>query len=117
MPSPAPPGHFLREFGQSDRELIDNGNDQASVTQALTMLNGSIPFAVANPYSVFSRNMKEEGTFRERLDSVYQTMFSRPASAEESAIFQKAWKEDPESASVSGIAWTLLNTRQFLFIN
>jgi hypothetical protein len=117
MPSPAPAGHFLREFGQSDRELIDNGSDQASVTQALTMLNGNIPFAVSNPYSVFSRNMREGSNFRERLDNVYQTMFCRPATEEEAGIFMEAWKQDPEAASISGIAWTLLNTRQFLFIN
>lgn len=117
MPSPAPVGHFLREFGQSDRELIDNANDQASVTQALTMLNGNVAFSVANPFSVFSRNMREGANFKERLDNVYQTMFSRPATAEEFKIFSTAWKEDPEAASISGIAWTLLNTRQFLFIN
>jgi Protein of unknown function (DUF1549)/Protein of unknown function (DUF1553) len=117
LPSPAPLGHFLREFGQSDRELIDNSNDQASVTQALTLLNGTVPAAVANPFSVFSRNMKEGANFNERLDNVYLTMFSRPATTEETAIFAEAWKADPESATVSGIAWTLLNTRQFLFIN
>ena len=117
LPSPAPAGHFLREFGQSDRELIENANHQASVTQALTLLNGYVPFAVANKYSVFSRNMREGANFRERLDNVYQTMFSRPATREEILIFSQAWKDDPESATTSGIAWTLLNTRQFLFIN
>lgn len=117
LPSPAPGGHFLREFGQSDRELIDNANDQASVTQALTMLNGNVAFAVSNPFSVFSRGMKEGANFKERLDNVYLTMFSRPASKTERGIFTEAWKSDPESATNSGIAWTLLNTRQFLFIN
>ena len=38
IPTPAPPGHFLREFGQSDREIIENSNRQASVPQALTCL-------------------------------------------------------------------------------
>ncbi len=117
LPSPAPLGHFLREFGQSDRELINNSNNQASVTQALTLLNGTVPAAVANPYSVFSRNMKEGANFKERLDNVYLTMFSRPATVEETTLFSEAWKSDPEGATVSGIAWTLLNTRQFIFIN
>ena len=31
LKSPAPRGHFLREFGQSDRELIENANSDASV--------------------------------------------------------------------------------------
>ncbi len=28
--SPAPNGHFLRLYGQSDRELVENGNKDAS---------------------------------------------------------------------------------------
>jgi len=36
--SPTAPGHFLREFGQSDRELIENSSEQASVTQALALV-------------------------------------------------------------------------------
>ena len=30
LSSPAPDGHFLRTFGQSDRQLIENANDEAS---------------------------------------------------------------------------------------
>jgi hypothetical protein len=32
----------LREFGQSDRETIENANYDASVPQALAMMNGSL---------------------------------------------------------------------------
>jgi hypothetical protein len=35
LDSPAPRGHYLREFGQSDRDLIDNANYDASMPQAL----------------------------------------------------------------------------------
>ena len=42
LPSPAPSGHFLREFGQSERDIIQNGNRDSSVTQALLMLNGPL---------------------------------------------------------------------------
>ena len=34
LQTPAQPGHFLQEFGQSDREIVDNANRDASVTQA-----------------------------------------------------------------------------------
>ena len=34
LDSPAPRGHYLREFGQSDRELIENANNEASVPQS-----------------------------------------------------------------------------------
>lgn len=116
MPSPSPPGHFLREFGQSDRELVNNSHDQASVTQALALLNGPSLSAVTNKYSVLSRDMAGH-PFGERLEIIYQTMLSRAPTPAERDIFKEAWAADPESGSVTGIVWTLLNTRQFLFYN
>lgn len=112
---PAAAGHFLREFGQSDRELIENASHDASVTQALAMLNGPTLSAVTNKYSVLMRDMKGE-KFEDRLDTIYLTMLSRLPTDEEKAIFREAWAADPESGTVTGMVWTVLNTRQFLFI-
>ncbi|NNE90168.1 MAG: DUF1549 domain-containing protein [Verrucomicrobiales bacterium] len=113
--SPAPPGHFLREFGQSDREVVENANDQASITQALAMLNGPTINAITHPYSVLGREMKGQ-TYRERLDTIYLTMLSRKPTDEERKIFAEAFAADPEAGSVTGIVWTILNMRQFLFV-
>jgi hypothetical protein len=115
LPSPAPPGHFLREFGQSDRELLENASDQASVTQSLALLNGPALSAITSRYSVLARNMRGE-KFDDRLDTIYLTMLSRLPTADEKAIFKEARAADPEAGTVNGIVWTLLNTRQFLFI-
>lgn len=112
---PTGAGHFLREFGQSDRELVENSSDEASITQALAMLNGPALGAVTHRFSVLMRDMRGE-KFGERLDTVYLTMLSRLPSPEERAIFREAWASDPESGTVPGIVWTLLNTRQFLFV-
>ncbi len=46
--SPAPAGHFLREFGQSDRETIENANLEPAVTQALSLMNGFLENRIAN---------------------------------------------------------------------
>lgn len=113
--SPAPPGHFLREFGQSDRELVENASDEASITQALALLNGPTLGAVTNRFSVLSRS-REGSTFQERLDSLYLSMMSRLPTSTERELFRDAWKEDPGKGTTNGIVWTLLNTREFLFI-
>lgn len=115
LAQPTDPGHFLREFGQSDRELVENSSDEASITQALALLNGPVLGAVSNRFSVLSRSMKGE-TFRDRLDTIYLTMLSRKPTSEEVKIFQRAWDSDPDAGTVQGIVWTMLNTRQFLFI-
>lgn len=112
---PSPPGHFLREFGQSDRELVENSSDQASITQALAMLNGPTLSSVTNKYSVLMRDMKGE-KFEDRLETIYLTMLSRHPTPEEISVFRESWAADPESGTVTGMVWTMLNTRQFLFI-
>ena len=73
--SPAPPGHFLREFGQSDRDTIENANYDASVPQALSLLNGSTFGMVSSSQSVLSRNVNAARTPEEKID----TIFPQPA--------------------------------------
>jgi len=42
MASPAPTGHFLRVFGQTDRSTLDERRDHSpSMRQALMMLTAS----------------------------------------------------------------------------
>lgn len=115
IPSPAPPGHFLGEFGQSDRELVENSSDEASITQALALLNGGSISTIGHRFSVLARSMRGE-SFRDRLDTIYMAMLTREPTPQELRIFQEAWQSDPEAGSVTGIVWTILNTRQFLFI-
>ena len=40
MASPAPVGHFLRVFGQTDRTALMNADHSPSMRQALMLLNG-----------------------------------------------------------------------------
>ncbi len=55
--SPAPPGHFLQQFGQSDRELIENANTDPTVTQVLTLLNGPVYRVLMSRSSVLMKNI------------------------------------------------------------
>ena len=114
LPSPAPNGHFLREFGQSDREVIDNESDQASITQALELLNGSTINALGSQFSVLRRDLQSAETGKEAIRIIYQTMLSRDPSEDEIQLLLKAQRDGKTNAT--GIVWALLNTRQFLFI-
>ena len=42
LESPAPRGHFLRTMGQSDRDFVENANPNASIPQALALMNGEL---------------------------------------------------------------------------
>ncbi len=115
LSSPAPPGHFLRQFGQSDRETIENAETSASVPQALTLLNGNIFQTVVNPNSVISRAVLAEEGKRERIEMIYLSMLNRRPSAEEWEILQSGANERGEKIFVD-LAFALLNTQEFLFI-
>ena len=113
--SPAPNGHFLREFGQSDRELVENSNDEASVGQALMLLNGKTFTNLMNPYTMISRALRRAETADETIDTIYLALMSRKATDEEKTLLRPV----VEGKGITGkgdALWAVLNTRQFFFI-
>ncbi len=115
--SPAPNGHFLREFGQSDRELVENANKEASVGQALMLLNGKLFSSLLNRYTMIARAMeraKKNGSDA-LIDTVYLSLMSRVATPEEHALL-KPVADKADATDRGDVLWTVLNTRQFFFI-
>ena len=115
LPSPAPRGHFLRDFGQSDREMIENAADSASVPQALNLLNGPIVEALTNRYAVFGSRLHDAGSVEDKTKLIFQAMLSREPTADEIALVGAEVEQSGEAA-YEGIVWSLLNTQQFLFV-
>ncbi|OYW72113.1 MAG: hypothetical protein B7Z37_25815, partial [Verrucomicrobia bacterium 12-59-8] len=115
--SPAPNGHFLREFGQSDRELVENSNDEASVSQALMLLNGKVFSNLMNRYTVIARAMEraKKESPEAVIDTVYLSLLSRKATADEKALLQPI-ADNADNTDRGDVLWTVLNTRQFFFI-
>lgn len=113
--SPAPLGHFLREFGQSDRELIENSNKEATVGQALMMLNGEQFEDILNPFTVLSRALNAAKDADAAVDTLYLSLLSRKATAEEKKLLG-SMIQTGESKDQADALWALINTKQFLFI-
>ena len=152
LQTPAQPGHFLQEFGQSDREIADNANRDASVTQALTLLNGTFYAALFNKESPLMKKLNEATNAKEKIDVLFLSILNRLPTSEESklcmselspdilkpiAINQKipdhlpkekkkaykkqlekkiAWATFNRNREYFSIAWSLINTRQFSFV-
>jgi len=149
--TPAPPGHFLREFGQSDREIIENSNKQASVPQALTLLNGVIYGAVFSPQSPLSKNLSQADSDEFKIRVLFLSLLNREPSKQETKdclnlVIKKStippptlkipdqWPNEKkkkyqqnmakklqalalaDNKRFLGVAWALMNTRQFSFI-
>jgi hypothetical protein len=114
LQTPAPRGHFLREFGQSDRELIENANEAASVPQALNLMNGNISELLGNPYSVLGQALAGCATPTEEIRTIYRLMLTREPTAAETERLLREYKHEPAKAA-GNIIWAMLNTQQFIF--
>jgi len=114
LPTPAPRGHFLREFGQSDRELIQNASDEASVPQALNLMNSGLAIQLAHPYAVIGQALEQCSSPTEEIKTIYQLMLTRQPTKAEIDRLLREYQHEPKKAR-SNIIWALLNTQQFIF--
>ncbi len=108
LETPAPPGHFLRTFGQSDRTQANNSSRNSSVPQALALFNSEMTAAVLNPFSTILRLSSSAGDRRSQAETLFLGILTRPPSAAELAIAEQETPDD--------LAAALLATTEFLFI-
>ena len=113
--SPEQPGHFLRQFGQSDRETIENAEAAASVPQALTMINGPLFGSLSNSQSVLMREVAEAQTPEEKIDAVFLSLVGRHADADEAAMLT-ADLEKRGDELYKDVVFALMNSPEFFFV-
>ena len=111
--SPAPRGHYLREFGQSDRDIIENSNSEASVPQALALMNGDLLPQIADRHSQLMLTVGRARSADERIDAAYMAVLSRKPTAREKGLCLQA--QDKGLSTVEDLIYALINTRQFIF--
>ncbi|MEM7144774.1 MAG: DUF1549 domain-containing protein [Verrucomicrobiota bacterium] len=115
LPSPAPRGHFLRQFGQSDRITIENASDDASVPQALALMNGNTLRDLMQKYSVLSRNIAKAASPGQRVEALYLSVLGRyPTEAEQGLLLEEMeWRGEEFYGDV---LFALLNSQEFMFV-
>ncbi|MCB1279744.1 DUF1549 domain-containing protein [Prosthecobacter sp.] len=115
QPSPARPGTFLRTFGQSDRELIQNASDEASVPQALSLLNGPVADILNSPTSQLNQELAKAQTTPQKLETIYLAFLGRQPNGDEKAILDQVARERGDKA-VADVTHALITGSQFLFV-
>lgn len=115
LDSPARRGHFLRDFGQSDRDTIENASSNASVPQALYLLNSPLSVAIANPNAVLGGQLEEAADTKAKIETIYRAMLTRKPTESEVARILTDYETYGEE-TIEDLVWALLNSRQFLFI-
>ena len=123
MRSPAPAKHFLREFGQSDREVIDNANLEPSVPQVLSMMNGLLEKSICRDQnSMLMLQALQAETSQECIETVFLSMLNRKPTRKE----MNDWVSDFDAAAqhrqrskmldtFSDLIWTIANSNEFIF--
>jgi len=116
LEQPAPPGHFLREFGQSDREQIEASHTQSAVPQALSLLNGFVDKSLLpNKSSAVRVAAAAARSSAEKVRAVFLSIVNRDPAPRE----RDSWVPDVEKrgdAAIGDLMWTLVNTHEFMFI-
>ncbi len=114
LPSPAPLGHFLRQFGQSERASIDGAIDDPNISQVLETFNGYMFEQVTDNNAMVWRNL--EKFEKSKVQALFISVLSRKPSSAESRYTGKVMQLKSEREGQSALIWALLNTRQFSFI-
>jgi hypothetical protein len=115
LPSPTPPQHFLRKFGQSSREVIEGGSSESDVTQVLSLINGHVEKNIVNDsravvYKAIDAADSPEG----KIKAAFLCILTRyPTPAEIDLMLPEAKKG---REGVKNIIYALLNSNEFMFI-
>ncbi|MAX24423.1 MAG: hypothetical protein CMJ19_07950 [Phycisphaeraceae bacterium] len=116
MEQPARPGHFLRMFGQSDREITNNGYDDSSIPQILSLMNGTLFQRIMRRDSILLEQVKKAGSGRDKLETVWVSILTRKPTASETSLVQSELRDVAKDEAFQDIVWALLNTREFMFV-
>lgn len=127
---PMSPDHFLRMFGQSDKQLIENQFTTGSSPQVMALLNGEITNRVLTSPDAYL--VKEiafgKGSKRDNVDKIFLSVLSRYPTSQEKSMAQSGMraktdrdmneqqKMAAEAMAIGNVIWALVNTREFMFI-
>lgn len=116
LPSPLPADHFLRKFGQGDRESIEGDSTDPTVPQILTMFNGPFTHMMLEDGSVIHDNLSRSRDPRDALNVMFLSILNRPPTARDRDVGLSEMERSDAVMGYGNVVWALINTREFLFI-
>jgi len=121
MASPAPVGHFLRVFGQTDRSELDDKRDHTpSMRQALMMLNGKLTNEAARVGPMEPMHKLVAGPkadLDKAISLAYREILTREPSAGEVSDAKAIVSGQPTPVDgMADLRWALFNCNEFRYL-
>ncbi|MEO5713425.1 MAG: DUF1549 domain-containing protein [Luteolibacter sp.] len=113
QPAPFNPGSLVREFGGSDRHTPSSGNTQATIPQALALLNNPKTDIIDGKRSHLSKALLKLPSPEARLDYLFLTLFARHPAAQEKQRYLSAAGND---TTLRDLASAMLTSNRFIFV-
>ena len=113
LSQPAPNNHFLRMFGQSSRDLVNDSSVEGSIPQALMLMNGGVQHLLYDKEARLSMMLKRSGDFKSAVQFLFLSFFCRPPTPDEMNTIEQALAEGMKKDDLS---WALFNSTEFLFV-
>lgn len=113
LPQPERGEHFLRMFGQSDRQIADSNSDEGSIPQVMMLMNGDAQEVLQNPKSKVLSAALSESAPDAQIQDLYLSFLCRHPKPDELADARAALAGGLTPADLT---WVLFNSREFMFV-
>lgn len=113
LEQPSKESHFLRMFGESDREIADDSSREGGIPQVLMMMNGDVQRVISNADALALKSATLQPTHEKQIESLYLSFLGRMPTADEKTKVLNAFSQGME---LPELTWVLFNTREFIFV-
>ncbi len=113
QPAPFNPGSLVREFGGSDRQTPSSGNTQATIPQALALLNNPKTDILDGKRSHLAKALFKLDSPEARIDHLFLTLFAQHPTAQEKQRYLSAAANE---ITLRDLTSAMLISNRFIFI-
>lgn len=115
LQQPAPAASMLDTFGQSDRRITDEHNYDGSVPQVFALMNGTVTRQLTGSSSKVVDDLEDLDGPDDKVRGVFFTMLNRFPNDDELKLGMDMI-EDYGDEGISDLAWALMNSPEFLYV-
>ena len=113
LSQPAPDNHFLRMFGQSSRDLVNDSSVEGSIPQSLMLMNGGVQNLLYDRDARLSKMLRRSVDFKSTVQFLFLSFFCRPPTPDEMNTIEEAIAAGMKKEDLT---WALFNSTEFLFV-